>query len=63
MQTSDQNPDPEDDARVQLDSDGFLRHLLTLKGLDKDLLIDLLEHADEEAEDGAHLSSDAGDEG
>jgi len=27
----------EDDARLQLNDDGSLRHLLTLKGLDKSL--------------------------
>ena len=46
MQTSELNPDLEDDALVQLDSDGSLRHLLTLKGLDKDLLVDLLNSAE-----------------
>ena len=46
MQTPDQNPDPEDDACVQLDSDGSLRHLLTLEGLDKELLVDLLNSAE-----------------
>ena len=46
MQTPDQNSDPEDDARVQLDSDGSLRHLLTLEGLDKELLVDLLNSAE-----------------
>ena len=46
MQTSELNPDLEDDALVQLDSDGSLRHLLTLKDLDKDLLVDLLNSAE-----------------
>ena len=46
MQTSDLNPDLEDDANVQLDSDGSLRHLLTLKGLHRDLLVDLLDSAE-----------------
>jgi len=46
MQTSDLNPDLEEDANVQLDSDGSLRHLLTLKGLHRDLLVDLLDSAE-----------------
>jgi aspartate carbamoyltransferase catalytic subunit len=37
---------PEDDARLQLNDDGSLRHLLTLKGLDKSLLVDILDDAE-----------------
>jgi len=36
----------EDDARLQLNDDGSLRHLLTLKGLDKALLVDILDDAE-----------------
>ena len=38
--------DLKDEATLQLDSNGNLRHLLTLKGLDKDLLIDILDDAE-----------------
>ena len=34
-----------DEAELQLDANGNLRHLLTLKGLDKALLNDLLDDA------------------
>lgn len=37
---------PDDNARLQLNADGSLRHLLTLKGLDKSLLVDLLDDAE-----------------
>ena len=46
MQTTDLNPDPEDDARVQLNPDGSLRHLLTLRGLKKETLVELLDSAE-----------------
>ena len=46
MQSSDLNPNLEDDARVQLNPDGSLRHLLTLKGLDKQILVELLDRAE-----------------
>jgi len=36
----------EDDARLQLHDDGSLRHLLTLKGLDKSLLVAMLDDAE-----------------
>ena len=36
----------EDDARLQLKDDGSLRHLLTLKGLDRPLLVDILDDAE-----------------
>ena len=36
----------EDDARLQLNDDGSLRHLLTLKGLDRSLLVDILDDAE-----------------
>ena len=38
--------DQDDEARLQLNADGSLRHLLTLKGLDKSLLVDILDDAD-----------------
>ena len=37
----------DDEASLQLNGDGGLRHLLTLKGLDKSLLIDLLDDAEQ----------------
>lgn len=46
MQTTDLNPDLEDDARVQLGSDGYLRHLLTLKDLKLETLVELLDSAE-----------------
>lgn len=36
----------EDEATVQLDANGDLRHLITLKGLDKTLLTDILDDAE-----------------
>ena len=36
----------ENAANLQLNPDGSLRHLLTLRGLEKDLLVDLLDHAE-----------------
>ncbi len=36
----------EDEARLQLNDDGSLRHLLTLKGLDRSLLIEILDDAE-----------------
>ncbi len=45
MQAIEAFPTTENVANLQLDSDGNLRHLLTLKGLDKNLLIDLLDDA------------------
>ncbi|MDX1500153.1 MAG: aspartate carbamoyltransferase catalytic subunit [Woeseiaceae bacterium] len=39
-------PRPADEAGLQLDVSGRLRHLLTLKGLDKALLVRLLDHAE-----------------
>jgi len=36
----------EDEATLQLDANGNLRHLLTLKGLDKSLLTDILDDAE-----------------
>ena len=35
-----------DEAALQLDANGNLRHLLTLKGLDKALLTDILDDAE-----------------
>lgn len=46
MSSSDFNPDLKGDADVQLNADGSLRHLLTLKGLRKDILIELLDSAE-----------------
>ena len=46
MLSTDLNPDLENDAHVQLNSDGSLRHLLTLKGLSKDILSELLDSAE-----------------
>ncbi len=45
MQSPEPVYDAEDQIRQQLDHAGRLRHLLTLKGLDKSLLIDLLDDA------------------
>ena len=36
----------EDEASLQLNDDGSLRHLLTLKGLDHSMLVDLLDDAE-----------------
>ena len=36
----------EDEASLQIDENGNLRHLLTLKGLDKSMLVDILDDAD-----------------
>ncbi len=36
----------QDEASLQLDANGNLRHLLTLKGLDKGLLVDILDDAE-----------------
>jgi len=50
MQTTDLNPSLidyfEDDASVQLNGNGLLRHLLTLKGLDRSVLSELLDSAE-----------------
>lgn len=43
---ADLNPMAGTDADLQLNRDGSLRHLLTLKGLDRDLLIRLLDDAE-----------------
>jgi len=40
------SPDTADEARLQLNADGSLRHLLTLDGLDRQLLEDLLDDAE-----------------
>ncbi len=45
MQPVEQIPLTDNEASLQLDSDGSLRHLLTLKGLDKALLTDMLDDA------------------
>ncbi|MDJ0940850.1 MAG: aspartate carbamoyltransferase catalytic subunit [Woeseiaceae bacterium] len=37
---------PADEASLQLNADGSLRHLLTLNGLDRQLLVDLLDRAE-----------------
>ncbi|MDH3586823.1 MAG: aspartate carbamoyltransferase catalytic subunit, partial [Gammaproteobacteria bacterium] len=36
----------EDESRLQLNDDGNLRHLLTLKGLDRSLLVEILGDAE-----------------
>jgi aspartate carbamoyltransferase catalytic subunit len=36
----------EDEARLQLNQDGSLRHLLTLRGLDRSLLVEMLDDAE-----------------
>ena len=41
-----ENQELEDEATLQLDANGNLRHLLTLKGLDKSLLTDILDDAE-----------------
>jgi aspartate carbamoyltransferase catalytic subunit len=46
MHSTDLNPDLKDDADIQLNADGSLRHLLTLKGLGKDILMELLDSAE-----------------
>ncbi len=46
MQIVEQFPVPDNEASLQLRPDGSLRHLLTLKGLDRSLLIDLLDAAE-----------------
>jgi len=45
MQAIEVFPSSENEANLQLNADGSLRHLLTLKGLDKSLLIELLDEA------------------
>jgi aspartate carbamoyltransferase catalytic subunit len=45
MQAIETFPTPDNVANLQLDADGNLRHLLTLKGLDKDMLVGLLDDA------------------
>lgn len=40
-------PKTDDEAGLQLNADGSLRHLLTLKGLGHELLVDLLDDADQ----------------
>ncbi|MDH3746600.1 MAG: aspartate carbamoyltransferase catalytic subunit [Gammaproteobacteria bacterium] len=45
MQSSDSQSN--DEANLQLNPDGSLRHLLTLKGLDKSLLLELLDDAEQ----------------
>ncbi|MGI9221771.1 MAG: aspartate carbamoyltransferase catalytic subunit [Woeseiaceae bacterium] len=45
MQSLEIFPTSEDEASLQLNAAGQLRHLLTLKGLDRGLLVDLLDEA------------------
>jgi len=45
MQTPETFPTLDDDAILQLNADGKLRHLLTLKGLDRNCLLELLDAA------------------
>jgi aspartate carbamoyltransferase catalytic subunit len=51
----------EDEASLQLHDDGSLRHLLTLKGLDHSMLVELLDEAEAylTPEDGLPARSDA----
>ena len=46
MNAADPKEIPDDEAALQLDANGNLRHLLTLKGLDKALLTDILDDAE-----------------
>jgi aspartate carbamoyltransferase catalytic subunit len=46
MSATPQTRSDEDEAALQLDAKGNLRHLLTLKGLDKGLLIEMLDEAE-----------------
>ena len=46
MNAADPNEILDDEAALQLDTNGNLRHLLTLKGLDKTLLTDILDDAE-----------------
>ena len=46
MSATDETQESTDEASLQLDADGKLRHLLTLKGLDKALLTDILDDAE-----------------
>ena len=46
MKPAEVTVDLQDEAALQLDDDGNLRHLLTLKGLDKNLLIEILDDAE-----------------
>ena len=46
MHSTDFNPEFNNDADVQLNPDGSLRHLLTLQGLSRDLLVELLDSAE-----------------
>ena len=47
MQAIEVFPSSTDGANLQLNADGSLRHLLTLKGLDKSLLVELLDDAEQ----------------
>ncbi|MBU2676314.1 MAG: aspartate carbamoyltransferase catalytic subunit [Gammaproteobacteria bacterium] len=46
MDASSEKEDRKDEAALQLDANGNLRHLLTLNGVDKALLIDILDDAE-----------------
>jgi aspartate carbamoyltransferase catalytic subunit len=46
MQAIEVFPSADNEANLQLNADGSLRHLLTLKGLDKSLLVELLDDAE-----------------
>ncbi len=47
MQALETFPRQDDETSLQLNADGSLRHLLTLKGLDRGLLIRLLDDAEQ----------------
>jgi aspartate carbamoyltransferase catalytic subunit len=46
MQAIEVFPSIDNEANLQLNADGSLRHLLTLKGLDRSLLLELLDDAE-----------------
>jgi len=47
MQSPETFPTLDDEANLQLNADGELRHLLTLKGLDRSMLVELLDEAED----------------
>jgi aspartate carbamoyltransferase catalytic subunit len=55
MNTADSNEVLKDEATLQLDANGNLRHLLTLKGLDKSLLTEILDDAQQYLTDPGEL--------
>jgi aspartate carbamoyltransferase catalytic subunit len=55
MNTADSNEVLKDEATLQLDANGNLRHLLTLKGLEKSLLTEILDDAQQYLTDPGEL--------